>query len=229
MKLGKRTTPPDDLDHADETKSVPGDATRALLRQLRNSDDDERDNKPINAKVSAAPSSTSAVPPSIANVLVSPARGELIEIAKMLEQGAKQERFLIFYTPVGDIRCRINWQSCEPKDLHNNDNLFFVKMRSADVAFTPKAGAAFNIGFAGYAHSFSVVCLAPPQQLYPGVDLLCFLRQNSSMEKNGKLNEGAPSVVTGKPSNAVTADGEPIVKGEEAVAIDFDKVRDAQD
>jgi hypothetical protein len=163
-------------------------------------------------------------------VLTSPDRAELIEVAKMLDQGSKQERFIIFLTPYGDIRCRINWQSCEPENLRGSENIFFVKMRSSDVAFTPKSGAHFEIGFSGYAHTFEMVCLAPPQQLYPGVDLMCFLPHNPAMEKNGKLKEGTPSVVSGAPSNTVDPAGEPVVEGEKSAStLDFDRARDEQD
>jgi hypothetical protein len=202
-----------------------------LIRSLR--EDPDVDTSPF--FVSSAMSSVSVnnetpLPPAVLRVLNSPDRAELIEVAKMLDQGSKSERFIIFYTPVGDIKCRINWQSCEPDNLRGNENLFFVKMRSSDVAFTPKSGALFEIGFVGYAHKFEVVCLAPPQQLYPGVDLMCFLPHNPPMEKNGKLREGAPSIVSGAPSDMVDTAGEPVVAGEKSASVvDFDRPRDAQD
>ncbi len=211
---------------------MPEDDTNDLLRALRAGDMEpgtevgEAHRRDTDAQQAEMPS----LPAPIARVLASPDRAELIEVAKMLDQCSKRERFIIFYTPIGDIRCRINWQSCEPENLRGSDSIFFVKMRSSDVAFTPKSGATFEIGFAGYSHTFSVVCLAPPQQLYPGVDLMCFLPNNSGMEKNGKLKAGMPSVVSGAPSDQVSLDGEPIVDGEKSASTqDFDRARDDQD
>jgi hypothetical protein len=166
------------------------------------------------------------LPDVVERVLNSQGRNELIEVARMLDREALQERFIIFHTPVGDIRCRVTWLSCTPEALRTSDNLFFVKMRSSDVAFTPKSGARFELGFSGCNRKFDVVCLAPPQSLYPGVDLMCFLPHNTPMEKNGKLKEGAPSVVSGEPSNADN-NGEPVVEGEKAANVtDFDILRE---
>ena len=226
-----RTTPPSATDDIHSGQRIPEDDTNDLLRKLREGMDYDPAHHTVDAprEEAAAPHQLS-IPPAVARVLASADRNELIEVAKMLDQDSARERFIIFYTPVGDIRCRINWQSCEPEHLKGNDGIFFVKMRSSDVAFTPKSGALFEIGFAGYSHKFSVVCLAPPQQLYPGVDLMCFLPHNSSMEKNGKLNEGAPSVVSGAPSDKVDGGGEPVVDGEKAASVvDFDRARDGLD
>jgi hypothetical protein len=167
------------------------------------------------------------LPDVVGRVLDSQDRAELIEVARMLDRDSAQERYIIFYTPVGDIKCRINWLSCAPEALRTSDSIFFVKMRSSDVAFTPKSGAQFEIGFSGCGYKFDVVCLAPPQQLYPGVDLMCFLPHNTSMEKNGKLKEGAPSVVSGDPSDKVDTSGEPVADGEQSLSTkDFDVVRE---
>ena len=202
-----------------------------LLRQLRtdNVDDSWSDASVVPVAAPLTPAPQPDVPSLIARVLASPDRGELLEVARMLEQGLKQDRYIIFHTPIGDIKCRINWQSCEPAQLKGSENIFFVKMRSADVAFTPKSGAVFEIGFVGYTRTFSMVCLAPPQQLYPGVDLLCFLPHNSAMEKTGKLADGSPSIVSGEPSNTTDKLGEPIVDGEKSASEDFDRVRTPQD
>lgn len=229
--MSKRTSPPSASDDIRSGQRIPEDDTIDLIRSLRQGSDD--DDYSVSPASQATPiikgEHTTPLPPAVLRVLDSPDRAELIEVAKMLDQGSKSERFIIFYTPVGDIKCRINWQSCEPENLRGNENLFFVKMRSSDVAFTPKSGALFEIGFVGYAHKFQVVCLAPPQQLYPGVDLMCFLPHNSAMEKNGKLQEGVPSVVSGAPSDAVDAAGEPVVSGEKSASlVDFDRPRDAQ-
>jgi hypothetical protein len=46
------------------------------------------------------------------------------------------------------------------------------------------------------------------------------------MEKNGKLKEGAPSVVSGEPSNADN-NGEPVVEGETSANVEnFDIIRE---
>ena len=202
-----------------------------LLRQLRtdNTEDGPLSTSAVPAVTPLSSAPQPEVPPLITRVLASPDRGELLEVARMLDQGSKQDRHIIFHTPIGDIKCRINWQSCEPEQLKGSENIFFVKMRSADVAFTPKSGAVFEIGFAGYARTFPMVCLAPPQQLYPGVDLMCFLPHNLAMEKTGKLADGSPSIVSGEPSNTTDKLGEPIVDGEKSASEDFDQIRAQQD
>lgn len=168
------------------------------------------------------------MPEVIARVLASPEGPELVEVARLLDKASATERNIIFFTPVGDIKCRINWRSCSPSDLAKSGELFLIKLRSSSVAFVPKPGAVFDIGFEDYAGRISVVCLAPPQQLYPGVDLMCFLPHNSAMEKTGRLNDGAPSVVSGNPSDTVSKEGEPIVEHEKAAStdgLDFDRPR----
>lgn len=230
--MSRRTSPPSASDDIRSGQRIPEDENIELIRNLRagleldpyrqppETTSDTTDHKP----------SATVIPSVIERVLASSDRNELIEVAKMLDQETARDRAIIFHTPVGDIRCRINWQSCEPENLRGSESIFFVKMRASDVAFTPKSGASFEIGFTGYAHRFSVMCLTPPQQLYPGVDLMCFLPHNPAMEKNGKLQEGAPSVVSGAPSDRVDSSGEPVVEGEKSAAtIDFDRARDGLD
>ena len=160
----------------------------------------------------------SPVPAVIRRVLNSPDSGELLEIAKLLDATNSKERFIIFMTPIGDIRCKMNWMSCSPSDILP-DKLLFIKIRTASLVFIPKPGAAFDIGFADYPGRVSVVCMAEPQQLYPGIDLLCFMTHNPPVEKNGRLQERAPSVVSGEASNDVQ-DGEPTRTGERPFAVD---------
>lgn len=177
------------------------------------------------------------VPDVIRRVLESEDRGELLEVARLLDAAAKTERNIVFYTPIGAVKCRINWRSASPDDLRRTDGIMFVKLRSSAVSFVPKIGAAFDVGFEDYDGRLHVICLAM-QQLYPGVDLLCFMLHTPTMEKQGVLRDGAPSVVSGKPSVDVD-NGEPVAENEKSASaaalesvskipqpVDFDQVRE---
>lgn len=172
------------------------------------------------------------VPVEIMDVLKSPERQELIEVAQLLRRSQYQSQTMLFVTPLGDIRCTVNWMSCRPHQINPN-SMFFVKTRANTLAFIPKPGAEFDIAFEGVKGSVRVVCLAEPLRLYPGVDLLCFMPHTPFVEKTGQLKDGAPSVVSGKPSTTIVAD-EPVVDGEKPmrkeafnlnISPDFDKVR----
>lgn len=152
------------------------------------------------------------VPDVIRKLLRGPAKAELLAVAALLDAEYNESRYIVFVTPIGDVRCRINWSSCGPDDL-KREGMLFVKLRSDDMVFAPKPGAAFDIRFEGYAGLAHVTCLADPQRLYPGVDLLCFMIHNHAVEKTGQLKDGAPSSVSGDSSDDVR-DGEPVVRGE---------------
>lgn len=233
--MSKRTTPPSSLESRSRNDHrVPEDDLRELISGLRDgtinddADDEEVDAAPVTRRASTEHRvATPAVPQAVLDVLDSPARNELVEVAKMLSASVNQKQHIIFHLDVGDIRCDISWLSQDPSTLLRSDRMFFVKMRSDSRMFTPKPGAVFDVGFHGMAGRLTVICLSEPQRLYPGVDLLCFMPHNPAVEKNGKLNDDAPSVVSGEPSNEVV-DGEPVVKGEkpaQAPTQDFDFVR----
>jgi hypothetical protein len=153
------------------------------------------------------------IPVEILDVLNSAERNELMEVARQLRRSQEHERTLLFITPVGNIKCTVNWMSCQPKDI-STSSMFFVKTRVNALAFIPKPGAVFDISFEGYPTQTKVMCLAEPQRLYPGVDLLCFMPHTPAMEKTGKLSDQAPSVVSGKPATTVV-ENEPVVEGEQ--------------
>lgn len=229
---------------------MPGDNLTDMLRDISNGveiveiDSDPNDleapveqlheAKPAYVIPSPAPSRPDVdIPIEILDVLKSPERQELIEVAALLRRSHEHTRVMLFMTPIGDIRVTVNWMSCKPSDI-NPDGMFFVKTRANSLAFIPKPGAVFDVAFEGVKGQVSVVCLAAPQRLYPSVDLLCFMPHTPFMEKTGQLNEGAPSVVSGRPSTVVV-DGEPVAEGEEPMRksafaatskfADFDQVR----
>jgi hypothetical protein len=175
---------------------------------------------------------TGDIPVEILDVLKSPDRQELVEVAQLLRRSQYHSQTMLFVTPLGDIKCTVNWMSCSPHQINPN-SMFFVKTRANTLAFIPKPGAEFDIAFEGAKGSARVVCLAEPLRLYPGVDLLCFMPHTPFVEKTGQLKDGAPSVVSGKPATAVI-DDEPVVDGEQPMrkeafsirqSVDFDKVR----
>lgn len=210
---------------------IPGDATTDILRDIRSGvdieevDGSEPEPEPptpssIALDVVSKPAQPSKphpnIPVEILDVLDSPERAELLEVAKMLRRSQDSMHTMIFRTPIGDIKCPVNWMSCRPIDI-NDDSMFFVKTRPNSLAFIPKPGAVFDIAFEGMRGEARVVCLAPPQRLYPGVDLLCFMPHTPFMEKTGQLKEGAPSVVSGDPSTKIV-DGEPVADGERPIS-----------
>jgi hypothetical protein len=171
----------------------------------------------IAAKLGSAKDAPTIVPAVITSVLSSSDGKELIAIATMLQANASKDQFIRFITPVGDIRCKICWMSCQPDELKDSENIFFVKIRTADASFIPKSGATFDVGFSTAGPTYSVVCLAPPQPLYPGIDLMCFLPHNNRMEKNGKLDESAAADEVTELPNFPTARTPDVV--------DFDTIR----
>lgn len=231
----KKTSPPERLYDAHlNPHTSPEEVTRQLIRELNAEQAGER---PVSATTTSSRDDADPAPALprtpevITKLLASPARDELLGIANMLEAVSRSSYRIIFHTPVGDIKCQVSWLSQAPGVILRSEGMFFVKMRSDAMVFTPRPGAVFDIGFEGTDGRLAVVCLAEPQRLYPGVDLLCFMPHNSAVEKNGRLKEDAPSVVSGKPSNEVV-NGEPVVSGEKPAATiwpapgkDFDNVR----
>ena len=208
---------------------IPGDDLTDVLRSINDGDiipeaddtdadpspdDDVFDshNEPQPTVVPRADASID-VPAVIIDVLKSPERQELIEMAQLLRRSQDFTKSMLFITPLGDIKCTVNWMSCRPSEI-STSSMFFVKTRANSLAFIPKPGAVFDIAFEGYPNAVKVICLVEPQRIYPGVDLLCFMPHNQFMEKTGQLKDEAPSVVSGKPSTHVV-DGEPVADGEQ--------------
>lgn len=163
-------------------------------------------------------------------------------VAKLLDPHARKSLTLVFHTPIGDVRTSVNWSSHPPDNLSRARDLLLILVRTSAATFSPNPGSDLEISFAEYPDRprLKVTCLAPPMKLYAGVgvDLLCFLPHSEAVEKTGQLKEGAPSVVSGRPSTRVDEDGEPLVDGEKAASardfatatppvetVDFDKPR----
>ena len=212
-------------------RRIPGDDIDDMLRVIQDGDhineDDGLTETPdyeepgpsaaaFEAVVRIPQVATPEIPIEILDVLKSPERHELLEVARHLRRSQEHARTLIFITPIGDIKCTVNWMSCNPGEI-SSASMFFVKTRANSLAFVPKPGAVFDISFEGYPGQTRVMCLAEPQRLYPGVDLLCFMLHNPGMEKNGQLKEGAPSVVSGSPSTEII-DDEPVADGEKPMS-----------
>jgi hypothetical protein len=200
---------------------TPEQENNALLRQLRGEGDENRDAGQVAESANTRtvgdrhPPLTSSIPDVVNAVLLSDRRGELVEVAKMLYEA--QVRVMTVHTAVGDIKCRVTWRSEHPRKVE--DGLFIVKTLSTDTVFAPRPGSLFDISFDDCDRVLSVCCVSSPCRIYPGIDLLCFIPQpQSNMEKNGKLKDGAPSVVSGLPSDAVDPAGEPLRDGEKSAA-----------
>lgn len=206
--------------------TTPEQHTNDLLRKLRDGVDVDdltpaAVEKPTAAGVENLPPSTpTTVPDVVSAVLQSDRRRELIEVAKMLYEA--QTRIMVFHTDIGDISCKVTWRSTHPKRA--SDELLIVKTLVSDTGFCPKPGSSFEISFDDHPEHMRVCCVSLPCQLYPGVELLCFIPQPlNKMEKNGKLNDDAPSVVSGEPSDTVDQQGEPVRQGEKSASATLPK------
>lgn len=222
-----------DVEEADEYAAQEPTVTEDLGDSIPSSSGILKEPTPVSGKPTGdILAETSTIPVEILDVLKSPERQELIEVAQLLRRSQYQAQTMLFVTPLGDIKCTVNWMSCRPHQINPN-SMFFVKTRANTLAFIPKPGAEFDIAFEGVKGSVRVVCLAEPLRLYPGVDLLCFMPHTPFVEKTGQLKDGAPSVVSGKPATTFV-DDEPVVDGEQPMRkeafnlkqpSDFDKVR----
>jgi hypothetical protein len=202
-----------------------------VLTNLREGVDDYTETEIAEEEI-RTPASPVGVPDVVARAMASH-REELLSVAEFLV--SRGGRTMVFHTEIGDIKCLVNWRSCNAQELGQPDRLFLVKLRSDAVVFTPKPGARLRVSFEDRPQPVGVVCLAAPQKLYPGIDIMVFLTQSFRVEKTGKLADGAPSVVSGKPSDTVDEMGEPVVEGEktadreqvkQAFVRDFDKPRE---
>lgn len=204
---------------------MPSDETDDLIRDLKNGDDSQILEGEDDGKSNSAGAADTAprvieptldVPKVVQRVLESPRKQELVGVAMFLDPDNSKKLTLIFHTPIGDVRCAVNWSSNAPDKLSKADQLLLIQVRSSESMFAPAPGADFEISFDGYPGRLKVTCLADPQALYPGIDLLCFLPHNALMEKQGVVQDGAPSVVSGKPSDHVDEAGEPVAGQEKS-------------
>lgn len=220
--------------HTHNDRRMPEFATDELLAELRAGGTEAGDCPPSrNPDGIPTKMSGSEVPAVISNVLASADRSLLLSIAHSLCGPNSARNRIVFVTPVGDIACRYMWASATLSE--SSDSLFFIKIRSSDMVFTPRAGAEMDILLDAARHPVRVMCMMAPLRIYDGVDLLCFMPHNSLVQKNGQLKVDAPSVVSGAASDSVV-DGEPVCAGEvpvadavekmaKATARDFDQVR----
>lgn len=206
---------------------MPEDDTMDLLRNLREGKTDGVDDgtteevEPSHAPVADLPQqlSKSTVPDVIARVLASESKSELLELAAFLDPHKKKRTMtLVFHTNVGDVLCGADWCSQDPTRLGEQTGILFVKTRKSASTFAPTEGVELDISFREHPGRIRVMCLAPVMTIYPGVDLMCFLPQDASMEKNGKLADDAPSVVSGLASDTVDDGGEPIQAHEKSAS-----------
>jgi hypothetical protein len=164
-----------------------------------------------------------SLPPVLQRIFGTEAEAELMAVAKFLDPHSRQTLTLVFHTPIGDVRTPVNWSSYPPEQIHRAKDLLLILVRTSSSTFIPIPGSDLEISFAEHGGGrLRATCLAPPMRLYPGVgiDLLCFLPHvDASVEKNGQLKDGAPSVVSGNPSTHTDEEGEPLADGEKAASL----------
>lgn len=218
--------------HDDGTNRDAADDTIDLLRELRSeSEDDDNDDDDADDAASASQTIEPLVRPSvhetIQRVWDSPEGAELLAVARAIEERSKSRTSLVFHTPVGDVRVPVVEVNGDPSSMPPT-SLFTVTLRDSGDSFRPKPGVPLIVSLNRSGKQVTVTCLAEPAKLYKGlgIDLLCFVTQDSPVEKNGKLKEDAPSVVSGDPSTTVDQ-GEPVARGEKAASVkDFDVARE---
>jgi hypothetical protein len=240
--------PPDSSAKSGSRPPNPGDATDALVARMRSGDlsevieADEIEQATIRIPAVPTPEydipdspivtvreAGIRIPPVLVQLLGTEAESELLAVAKCLSDRTRKKLTLVFHTPIGDVKSPVAWSSAEPMHLHRVKHLLLIMVRSSESMFAPHPGSELEISFLEHRDSprVRVLCLAPPMQLYPGVgiDLLCFLPQSASVEKQGVLHDGVPSVVSGRPSDRVDDEtGEPIAEGEKSASARFPEV-----
>lgn len=199
-------------------KRTPESDTNEFLRELAEQGTalQVRQTAPRDAAPTTQQAFDVTLPEVVVDVLRSPERDELIAVARTLRQARREPQSIVFHLQQGDIKCRYMWANVR-LDALTGDQMYVIKLRSVDMVFTPKPGTVLDIRTEPSGPAVSVVCLAAPLPIYPGIDLLCFMLHNDPMQKDGKLKEDAPSVVSGKPSTRVV-NGEPVAEGEQPVA-----------
>jgi hypothetical protein len=232
----QKTSAPGSSERQQDRPPNPGDAVSDFIDDLRSGNDselftpqdaeeaaeEEQAIVSVRREVSAPAGAHSVtLPPVLQRIFGTDAEDELMAVAKLLDPKNKKTLTLVFHTPIGDVRTAVNWCSHPPEHLHRAKDLLLILVRTSVATFSPNPGSDLEISFA--EHRFprlKVTCLAAPMRLYPGVgvDLLCFLPHTDTVEKNGQLQEGAPSVVSGRPSTHVGTDGEPVADGEKSAA-----------
>ena len=141
-------------------------ADDAALQQLRsNKEEEERwpERKPEAAPAPAAP----AMPPALAKLIGTDAEDELMAVARFLDVRNKKKLTLVFHTPIGDVKCPVNWSSTESSQLHRSRHLLLILVRSSESMFVPRPGSELEISFWEHRDQprLRVICLAPPMQL----------------------------------------------------------------
>lgn len=202
-------------------KWTPESDTNEFMRKLRENENTGSEGEAERQEPEAPPrqvqrTAETALPDVVADVLQSPDRDELIAVARTLHYARREPRSIVFRLEQGDIKCRYMWSNVRLEAL-TGDQMYVIKIRSADMVFTPKPGAILDVAHDAARAAVRVVCLTAPLSIYPGIDLLCFMLHTDPMQKDGKLKEDAPSVVSGKPSTHVV-DGEPVADGERPAA-----------
>lgn len=226
------TSPPAQLAnvfHNDGSNPMTEDVTNELLNSLRQGQDagvSATAAYQFERRVAITASPESNVHEVLRRVWLSADGAELLAVARVIEERGASSNSLVFHTPVGDVRIAVVDVNGDPASLPPT-SLFTVTVRDSNESFRPIPGVPMLVSLNRSNRRVMVTCLAEPAKLYKGlgIDLLCFVTQGLQVEKNGKIKEGAPSVVSGEPS-VKTDNGEPVALGEKVASVkDFDVAR----
>ena len=121
---------------------------------------------------------------------------------------------LTFTLSEGAIRMKYLWASASVGAPPEHEVVIF-RVLEDDLVFSPKAGSLVRVtqkAAVGAEAEAMVECIARVRESET-VDMLVLRVVKSGMEKTGRINDGAPSSLTGRPSVRVQ-DGEPLAEGE---------------
>jgi len=136
-----------------------------------------------------------------------------VEAAASMLLSSRNTPRLLFSLPVGDFMFRHLWSSQSVKELQHGDTLL-VRVRSSEMSFSPRVGAVMSLAEEKSPNDCVTVQSVAKVTEYAGVDMLVFIVLESvAMQKEGRIAQGAPSVVSGRPSTKIV-DNEPLADDE---------------
>lgn len=225
---------------------IPSDAVGDLLREISEELEDPGTEQEDEGPASEAPPppvaaprprsqplppthrSEHQIPGDIEELLSGPDKEDYHALMRWHSKMLREEgTFIEVDTSIGSVRCPL----AHFQEDHGLLQMFLTKKQQV---FVPKEGAQLEltVHHRGEVRRYGVMCVLPPIPIPGiGVDLMVFTVESGPVEKNARLEVGAPSSVSGKPSTG-TSNGEAVAHGEEASpppavkAKDFDVPRD---
>jgi hypothetical protein len=167
---------------------------------------------PTPARRQDLPAPEEQMPGDISALLSGGNKGALFSLLRCYDRMLREDdTFIEVATPIGNVRCPL-------AHFQEDQGLLQMFLTKKQQVFVPKEGAqlVLTLHHRGETRRYGVMCVLPPIPIPGiGVDLMVFTVESSPVEKNARLEVGAPSAVSGKPSTGVSH-GEAVAHGEEA-------------